>query len=133
MDADILPEKDLFEKISESTYSIGTCSVKADSSQFLDRLLMFVKSHFHRFGFCTGLLFIDKELFQKVGGFEEDLDTKEDGRLLRRAKKLGKFGIVNGYVLNHMRRYRKKGYLFLWFYWAKEYIFPRKREYESVR
>lgn len=133
MDADIFPEKDVFEKISLSPYTIGTCKAKADSSSPLDRCMMWVKTQLHRFGYCTGLLFIDKNLFEKVAGFEEHLRTKEDGRLLRRARKLGHFGIVDAYVLNNMRRYRKKGYLSICFFWIREYILPSKKEYESVR
>lgn len=133
MDADILPEKDLFEKIAASSYTVGTCKAKADSSQWIDRFLMWGKSHFHRFGTCTGLLFIDKDLFLKAGGFEEHLSKKEDGRLLRRARKLGRFGIVDAYIYNNMRRYRHKGYLAIGLYWIKEYLFPSKKEYESVR
>ncbi|MDP3729097.1 MAG: glycosyltransferase [bacterium] len=133
MDADMLPEKDLFEKIFLSSYTVGTCHVKADSLRFLDRFLMWAKSQFHGLGTCTGLLFIDKDIFEKAHGFEEYLTKKEDGRLLRRARKLGRFGIADVYVYNNMRRYRQKGYLKIWFFWMKEYIFPSKKEYESVR
>ncbi len=133
MDADIVPEKDVFEKIAASRYTVGTCHVKAGSSSILDRMLMWVKSQFHRFGYCTGLIFINKNIFLKAGGFEENLSTKEDGRLLRRAKKLGHFGIVHSFVLNNMRRYRKNGYIRICLYWIREYIFPSKKEYESVR
>src|SRR3989338_1951599 len=55
MDADILPEKDLFEKIGESRYTVGTCKVKADSSYLFDRVMMFIKSNIHYLGYCTGL------------------------------------------------------------------------------
>ena len=98
MDADILPGKDVFEKIAASSHTVGTCKVKADSSFPFDKILMGIKSQFHRFGTCTGLLFLDKEVFDKVGGFEEHLSKKEDGRLLRRAMKEGHFGVVDGYI-----------------------------------
>ncbi len=133
LDADILPEKNLFEKIDTSVYTVGTCKAKADSDSLFDGIMMWMKTELHRFGYCTGLLFIDKDLFLKVGGFEEHLDKKEDGRLLRRAQALGTFGVVEGYVYNNMRRYRTKGYLRICLYWIREYIFPSKKEYESVR
>jgi len=133
LDADIRVDKDLLQKIRESSYTVGTCKALADSSFLLDNILMHLKSELHRFGYCTGLLFIDKNIFEKAGKFEEHLSKKEDGRLLRRARKYGHFGVVNGYVFNNMRRYRKKGYLRICLYWIREYLFPTKTEYESVR
>ncbi|HIH15026.1 MAG TPA: glycosyltransferase [Nanoarchaeota archaeon] len=133
MDADILPEKDLFEKIGESRYTVGTCKVKADSSYLFDRVMMFIKSNIHYLGYCTGLIFCDKDLFEQAGRFEESLSKKEDGRLLRRARTLGNFGIVDAYIYNNMRRYRKKGYIRICLFWIKEYLFPSTKEYESIR
>src|SRR3989338_56928 len=132
-DADILPEKDLFEKIGESRYTVGTCKVKADSSYLFDRVMMFIKSNIHYLGYCTGLIFCDKDLFEQAGRFEESLSKKEDGRLLRRARTLGNFGIVDAYIYNNMRRYRKKGYIRICLFWIKEYLFPSTKEYESIR
>ena len=133
LDADILVENDLFQKIAHSPYTIGTSLVKADSSSLLDQYMMTLKSQLHRFGYCTGLIFCDKDLFERAGQFEEELSKKEDGRFLRRAKKIGKYGVVDGYVYNNLRRFRAKGYLSEIWYWIREYLFPSEEEYESVR
>lgn len=133
LDADILVDAHVLKNILESSYSLGTCSVKADSSYLLDKIAMFYKSQTHRFGYCTGLIFIDRTLFEQVEGFAEDLSAGEDGQLLRKAKRLAHYGVVPGYVYNNMRRYRKKGYLSIIFYWIKQAILPSKKEYESVR
>ncbi len=133
LDADILVDNKVLENITISLYSVGTCSVKADSSYVLDKILMWGKSQFHKFGTSTGLLFMDKDLFEQSGKFEEDLNKREDGRLLRRAKHKAQFGIVKGYVYNNMRRYRQKGYFRIWAYWIKEYLIPSEKEYESIR
>ena len=133
LDADIRVDETVLKNIFESSFRIGTCHVKADSSYLFDRLAMLYKSQTHRFGYCTGLLFIDKMVFEKIGGFDESLSAGEDGQLLRAAKKENRYGVVKGYVYNNMRRYRKKGYLAICFYWIKQYIFPSQKEYESVR
>lgn len=133
LDADIVVDENVLEKVSQSPYTIGTCLVRADSSSFLDKVMMKVKSQIHRFGFCTGLIFCDRNIFEKAGGFEETLTKKEDGRFLRRAKKIGNYGVVQGYVINNLRRFRARGYISEMWYWMKEYILPSKKEYESVR
>ncbi len=133
LDADILVDPDLMEKISVSPHTIGTCLVQPDSGNFVDKIHYAVKSQIHRLGTCTGLLFCDKLIFDRAGGFEEDLFTKEDGRFLRRAMKQGNFGVVNGYCYNNMRRFRQKGYVSIAWFWIKEYLSPSHGEYESVR
>ncbi|MSR86471.1 glycosyltransferase [Candidatus Woesearchaeota archaeon] len=133
LDADILVDDTVLKYISESSYSLGTCYVKADSPYFFDRLAMRIKSQCHRFGYCTGLIFIDKNLFEKLGRFNEKLSAGEDGKLLRAGKRQGGFGVVHGYVYNNMRRFRQKGYLRICLYWIKQGLLPSKKEYESVR
>ncbi|MBI5797731.1 glycosyltransferase [Candidatus Woesearchaeota archaeon] len=133
LDADILVDEKVLKNIAETKYSIGTCAVKADSPFLFDKSMMWLKSKFHRFGYCTGLLFCDKDLFDAIGRFEEYISAGEDGKLLREGKKRGSFGIVEGYVYNNMRRYRKMGYLSICWYWIKHRIVPSQKEYESVR
>lgn len=133
LDADIRVAPDLLKKIAVSDYNIGTSLVRADSKKIIDQFLMRTKSNFHRFGFCTGLIFCDKDLFFIVGGFEEQITKGEDGHFLRRAKKRGKHGVVDAFVYNNMRRFHKIGYIAVCWFWIREYLFPTKREYESVR
>lgn len=133
LDADILVDGAVLETIAACPYTIGTSKVKANSSRILDKIIMWGKSQGHRLGFCTGLIFCNKEIFEQAGRFEEHLSTKEDGRFLRRARTLGRYGIVDAYVYNHMRRFHKKGYLPVMLFWIKEYFFKSKKDYESVR
>ncbi len=133
LDADILVDDEVLEQISRSNFNIGTSNVRANSRRVDYRTIMWVKSRIHRLGTCTGLIFCDKVLFNKVEGFEEDLSIKEDGRFLRRAIKLGRFGVVNGYVYNNMRRFDDVGYVKIALYWIKAYLFANNREYSSVR
>ena len=133
MDADIHVDNNVLDLISRTNYNIGTCKVKPNVKRMDYQIIMMVKSQVHRLGTCTGLIFCDENIFKKAGGFEEDLQIKEDGRFLRRAMKLGRFGIVNGYVYNNMRRFDEVGYLNIAFYWIKAYLVNGKREYLSVR
>lgn len=133
LDADILVDGEVLKNIAETKYSIGSCLVKADSPFLFDKILMKAKSFTHRFGYCTGLLFCDKDLFEKIGGYDEYISAGEDGKFLREAKEKGNFGVVQGYVYNNMRRYRKIGYLRICWYWIMYRILPSNKEYESIR
>ena len=68
---------------------------------------MRIKSLFHRFGYCTGLIFIDKDLFENVGGFVENLSAGEDGTLLRAGKQKGSFGILPAAALGENDWYQR--------------------------
>ena len=60
---------------------------------------------------AMGIL-VNKKLFKKLGGFDEDITLAEDHDLARRAEKLGKYGIIkssNIYVSD--RRFKKEGWL----------------------
>jgi len=60
---------------------------------------------------AMGIL-IDKNLFDKLGGFDEKVTLAEDHDLARRAKRLGKYGIIKSsqiYVSD--RRFRKDGWI----------------------
>lgn len=133
MDADIVPEKGLFEKIKECSSNIGTCNAKPNIRKFVPEALMKLKSLTHKYGTCTGLIFCTKEMFEKVGGFNESLELGEDGTFLRTAKKQGKYEVVNAYVINNMRRFEQKGYGGVCWFWVKNYFYPRLKKYDVVR
>ncbi len=53
-------------------------------------------------------IFIDRDLFMKVGGFA-DLPIMEDFELIKRLQRLGKIAIVSSCVLTSARRWQKLG------------------------
>ena len=60
---------------------------------------------------AMGIL-IEKELFEKLNGFDETIKLAEDHELARRAKKLGKFGLIRSTELFvSIRRFEKDGWL----------------------
>lgn len=64
---------------------------------------------------AMGIL-IKKELFDKINGFDEDIALAEDHYLSRKAKKIGKFGIIrDAKIFVSIRRFEKDG-------WFKTYL-----------
>ncbi len=132
LDADIIVNDDTLDKIEASKYDIGVTKVKADSSKALPKILMALKTLAHRLGYSTGLIFLTKKTFEAAGGFDESLELGEDGKLLRAARKLGNFGIVDTYVFNSMRRFEKVGYAKVMWFWVRHF-FVKHKKYEAVR
>lgn len=76
----------------------------------------FLKAHawFTRFDvnavrFGDQSLFTTKEIFEKSGGFKEDLWMMEDQEIIHRLKKHGKFKVLNDYVTTSARKYIDNG------------------------
>ncbi len=132
MDADIIAGEGLLKSIAESDSTIGTCLVKPDVNKLVPKALMGIKNMIHRFGACSGVIFCTKEMFDKVGGFDEDLELGEDGKFLRAAKKIGKYGVVRKYAVNSMRRFEKKGYAYICMFWIRQ-MFRKNKSYEVIR
>ncbi len=133
LDADILLGKGTIDAIINSKYSIGTCLAKSNTKSFGPIVFMAMKSISHYFGFCTGLIFCDRDVFDKVGGFDEGKHVGEDGGFLRKAMRVGKYGVVKSYVYNNMRRFEKLGYTGVTLFWLKHLLFGSGKKYEVVR
>ncbi len=54
-------------------------------------------------------LFVTKAVFEKCGGFKEDLLMMEDQEIIHRLKKYGKFKVFNDYVITSARKYLDNG------------------------
>lgn len=68
---------------------------------------------------AMGIL-INKGLFRKLNGFDENIKIAEDHDLARRAKKIGKYGILKSEkIYISLRRFKKDG----WFKTALKYLF----------
>ena len=133
LDADIKLDNKTIPSIIKTNANIGTTKVKADSNNLIHKTMMFLKSNTHWIGFSTGLVFCTKEIYDKVGGFDESMVIHEDGKFLRSGKKIGEYKILDSFVYNNMRRYRKKGFLSIAYYWVKETLFFSGKDYEAIR
>lgn len=79
-----------------------------------DHVLLRLYSWFTRFDidlfrFGDQSLFVKKEFFMKLGGFNESLDVMEDQQIVKDLKKVGKFEIMDGFVKTSSRKYLENG------------------------
>ena len=57
-------------------------------------------------------ILVKKNIFEKVGGFDEKINLAEDHYFVRQAAKIGKYGIIKSSgVFIHLRRFETDGYL----------------------
>jgi glycosyltransferase involved in cell wall biosynthesis len=141
-------EKALSVLKNDSTAAIA-CPVKVfpDEEKLQDKIFHFLYNNYVRFlnymvmGMGRGECHIMKrELFEKAGGYNEDLGAGEDFDLYKRLRKFGKIRYCRDLtVYESPRRYRKYGYGRVFFDWAKNSIWItlfRKsisKEWEAVR
>lgn len=81
-----------------------------------DKWLLRLNEWFTRFDLFIGMggdqtLFIRKSLFDELGGFNEALLLMEDFEFCERARKKGKYTILNGDALVSARKYEKNNWL----------------------
>lgn len=122
LDADvILPEKFLEKAIREfNRRNLEVASVQLDP-QTSRKMIKFLFERFYNYPVkklerflpygAMGYL-IKKELHQKIKGFDEKIKLCEDHDYVRRAAKLGKFGVLKGVKISiSLRRFYKDGWL----------------------
>ncbi|MDO8436289.1 MAG: glycosyltransferase [bacterium] len=62
------------------------------------------------FPYAASLILVKREIFQAVGGFDENIKIAEDHDFVRRAAKVGRFGFLKGVKLPlFLRRFEKEG------------------------
>ncbi len=54
-------------------------------------------------------LFVTKNLFEKIGGFDDSLTVMEDQLIVRSLKKVSKFKVLDDRVITSARRYKQNG------------------------
>jgi len=119
MDADnIYLPKDFFQKIVSEfeRRNLGVASVPIyPAGNFIDKICYFFYNNFVRIfqkflAFATNIVIVRKEIFEKVGGFDEKVLIGEDHDLAKRASKISKFGFINiEPVLTSPRRFEVDG------------------------
>lgn len=117
MDADaILLDTDILLQTSElmSKYKLISAKQKTTTNKILDRLLWsffnFIRAIIPE-SFSTGCYFvISKDNFVELGGFDETVTQSEDFLLSKKIPK-SKFKVINRYIGQDNRRFKKMGYL----------------------
>lgn len=122
LDADVILPEEFFKKaINEfNKRKLDVASIPLDPQTsrkiikfFFERFYNYPVKKLERFlpyG-AMGYL-IKKELHQKIKGFDEKIKIAEDHDYVRRAAKLGKFGVLKGVKISiSLRRFYKDGWL----------------------
>jgi len=111
--ADTIPPHG-WDKLISRAYEKGNCSgsfrLKFDTSY----LLLNCFAWFTRFSWSVARfgdqsLYVSKEIFQYIGGFDERLLIMEDNDIVRRLKKVSTFKIIPKQVVTSARKYKKYG------------------------
>jgi glycosyltransferase involved in cell wall biosynthesis len=119
MDADniYLPDGFLEKVISEfKSRNLGVASFPIyPKGNFIDKICYFFYNKFvdifqNWTAFATNCVLIKREVFEKVGGFDEEIFIGEDHDLAKRAAKISKFGFIKTEpVLTSPRRFEIDG------------------------
>ncbi len=93
-------------------YDLGRYKTKFISN----RAILRINEWLTRFDFfiCMGgdqTLFIRKTFFAQLGGFREDMQLMEEYEFCARARKLGRYTVMNGAALISARKYEKNSWL----------------------
>jgi rSAM/selenodomain-associated transferase 2 len=112
--ADTLPPQTYLTDIIDAVkagYDIGRYLSTYDSKSWLLKLNSYL-SRLDTFGGMGGdqTLFITKKLFQQIGGFDGTMKIMEEFEFCARARKLGKYKIINKAVLISARKYDTNGW-----------------------
>jgi rSAM/selenodomain-associated transferase 2 len=111
--ADSIPPDDFTTQILNA-YNDGTKSGCFRLAFDFEHWFLKANAWFTRFDvnavrFGDQSLFVGKDIFQKSGGFREDLSMMEDQEIIHRLKKHGRFKVLNDYVTTSARKYLDNG------------------------
>jgi rSAM/selenodomain-associated transferase 2 len=76
---------------------------------FLKANCWFTRFNVNAVRFGDQSLFVTKDVFQKIGGYNESLLMMEDQEIIHRIKKYGRFKVMNGIVITSARKYLDNG------------------------
>lgn len=113
--SDVIINQDLVADIRDALakgFAAGCYRYRFDSS----RILLRVNAYFTRFDrlWCRGgdqTLFVQKEMFEKIGGFRSDFEIMEDYDIIRRLRKEARFAIIPKDIIVSARKYETNSYL----------------------
>jgi len=122
-DSDTILDNNFIEKLcnKKNKYSFDIASFLFKKNQKLLINILYSISNFflivgNNFGinFCCGGigLFCKKEIYKKIGGFDERILFGEDSDYTKRASKIGKYKVLNIYNESSPRRYKSFNSIF---------------------
>jgi len=126
LDADSQLSENAIEEIVQSVgeNTLGSCVGRADNNTLREKLFFLLRNWIHRLKIYKGViavLFCHRNIFEKINGFDEGRTIGEYNDFIKKAlAKGGKYKLLtNCYVITSLRRYEKKGYFKVIFFWAR--------------
>lgn len=111
--ADSIPPQNFIQQIfsaKDKGFSSGCFRLQFDHHHcFLKANAWFTKFNVNAVRFGDQSLFVTKNVFEKSGGFREDLYMMEDQEIIHRIKKFGRFIVMNDVVITSARKYHDNG------------------------
>lgn len=113
----------IYEKFTENSY--GTVLGRPDVTSFIYSFFFFTKNLVHIMkmykGALGGLMFFDKKLFTRIGGYARDMSVDEIYEISRRARRHGgKYILVHHrFAYTSMRRFEKYGPINMLGFWLR--------------
>jgi rSAM/selenodomain-associated transferase 2 len=116
---------DIRKAIDQQMY-FGGYRLRFDSSHWFLRLnAWFTRFDISLFRFGDQSLFVEKGLFEEVGGFREELSLLEDQEIIYRLRRKARFKLVPRNVITSARKYREYGVFRTQFYFYLLYALYR--------
>ena len=111
--ADSVPPFSFMEDIQQNIdqgYIAGCYRLSFNPEHSLLKLYAwFTRFDIDLFRFGDQSLFVKREVFENIKGFDEDLKVMEDQKIVSDLKKLGRFKIMSNYIVTSSRKYLKVG------------------------
>jgi rSAM/selenodomain-associated transferase 2 len=111
--ADSIPPQNFTTQILEAYnkgFKSGCFRLQFDHDHwFLKANAWFTRFDVNGVRFGDQSLFVAKDVFEKSGGFREDLIMMEDQEIIHRLKKYGRFKVLNDVVITSARKYIDNG------------------------
>lgn len=140
LDADTLLNDGFIKKLDDfkdERHFIGTSKLLPDINTVKARIFMFGNNIAHIISKTSmALIFCHKDVYKKVGGFDERMQAGEDLKFINIAlkNKFGKFKYLGGIsAVTSMRRFEINGYFKTAMEWMGGYFFKPPEHYDVVR
>ena len=140
LDADTLLNDGFIKRLDDfkdERYFIGTSRLLPDINTVKARIFMFCNNIAHIISKTSmALIFCHKDVYKKVGGFDERMQAGEDLKFINIAlkNKFGKFKYIGGIsAVTSMRRFEMNGYFKTAMEWMGGYFFKPPEHYDVVR
>ncbi len=125
LDAEVLLSENFLDKALQEfkrrNLDIAGCSLEPIEEEWMPKLL-FLKFGYNIlynlparfledvFPYAASLILVKREIHERLGGFDEDIKIAEDHNYVRKASKIGTFGILKFSTLPlFLRRFQKEG------------------------